>query len=411
MENIINITKDSETKFTSFKFYNRLLKDVALYYKENQYFQETKNPPNFSFFEKSFIDPITIPLIITLGLYLKKFHEKTSPQNSKIKLFLDNDLLNNDNLKFLDSSDFFKIVGNEHKYGRDIFTYDSRMLGAFSNKKIQNPDHKVRGYSIDDDDIWINLISIDDNEKRRDFLLQYFTHIVNDHFRQLLNSTHAIKYKNEFIDILSELITNGLIHSGSDAFAMMFTNQYKTTFSISDCGKGLYNTISTKKEDKYYKSLSLYNILKQNMYCKVNESFEKSAYSIFETLYFSTLKHRRGLIDLIINVVNNYNGTFRIHNVNVQIIISSRMFNEIEPIIALREDILDLWNLKKFKLIEEENFEKEMIKKSELALKYFVVLAENIFKKHSEDIKFSSIRFFNINFNGVHLEAEIPQKN
>ena len=50
MENIINITKDSETKFTSFKFYNRLLKDVALYYKENQYFQETKNPPDFSFF-------------------------------------------------------------------------------------------------------------------------------------------------------------------------------------------------------------------------------------------------------------------------------------------------------------------------------------------------------------------------
>ena len=135
---------------------------------------------------------------------------------------------------------------------------------------------------------------------------------------------------------------------------MMFTNQYKTTFSISDCGKGLYNTISTKTEDKYYKSLSLYNILKQNMYCKVNESFEKSAYSIFETLYFSTLKHRRGLIDLIINVANNYNGTFRIHNVNVQIIISSRMFNEIEPIIALREDILDLWNLKKFKLIRTE---------------------------------------------------------
>lgn len=60
MENIINITKDSETKFTSFKFYNRLLKEVSSYYKESQYFKETKNPPDFSFFEKSFIDPITL---------------------------------------------------------------------------------------------------------------------------------------------------------------------------------------------------------------------------------------------------------------------------------------------------------------------------------------------------------------
>jgi hypothetical protein len=411
MENFINITKESESKFTSFKFYNRLLKDVALYYKENQYYQETKNPPDFSFFEKSFIDPITLPLIITLGEYLKKFHEKISPQNSKIKLCLDNDLYNNDILKFLNSSDFFKIVGNEHKYRRNIFTYDPRMLGAFTNKKIQNPDHKVRGYSLNDDDILINLVNIEDYEDKRDFLIQYFTHIVNDHFKELLNSTYAIQHKNEFIDILSELITNGLIHSYSDAYAMMFTNQYKTTFSISDCGRGLYDTISTKPDDKFYKSLILFNILKQNKYCKINEAFEKSAYSIFETLYFSTLKHRRGLIDLIINVVNKYNGTFRLHNVNVQIIVSSRMYNEIEPIITLREDILDLWNKKKFKMIEQKDFEKEMIEKSELAFNLFVVLAESIFKKYSEDIKFSSIRFFNINFNGVHIEAEIPQKN
>lgn len=411
MENIINITRDSETKFTSFKFYNRLLREVSSYYKENQYFQVTKNPPDFSFFEKSFIDPITLPLIITLGEYLKKFHEKNSPQNSKIKLCLDNDLHNNDILKFLNSSDFFKIVGNEHKYGRDIFKYDPRMLGAFTNKKIQNPDHKVRGYSLKDDDIWFNLINTTGDENKRDYLIQYFTHIVNEHFKQLLNSTSAIEHKNEFVDILSELITNGLIHSESDAFAMMFTNKYKTTFSISDCGKGLYNSISLKPKDKFYNSMVLYDALKQNKHCKINDGFEKSAYSIFETLYFSTLKHRRGLIDLIINVVNKNNGTFRLHNINVQIIISSRMQNELEPIIELRDNILDLWNRKKFKLIKDDDFDKEMIKKSEVVFNHFISLAESIFKKHSEDIKFSSIRFFSVDFNGVHIETEIPQNN
>jgi len=206
MENIISMTKESEKTFTSFKFYNRLLKEVSIYYRENEYYRETKNPPHFSFFEKSFIDPITLPLIITLGEYLKKFHKKNSPENSKIKLCLDNDLHNNDILKFLYSSDFFKIVGNDHRYGRDIFSFDIRMIGAFSNKKDQNLDHKVRGYSLNDDDIWFNLINTEGDENKRDFLIQYFTHIVNEHFKQLLNTTNAIGHKNDFIDILSELI-------------------------------------------------------------------------------------------------------------------------------------------------------------------------------------------------------------
>lgn len=410
MDNIIKITNETEKKFSSFKFYNRLLKDVSEYYR-SEYYSKSHNPPSFSFFEKSTIDPITLPLIITLGEYIKLFHEKFESEISKPILYLENDLHKNDVLKFLYYSDFFKIVGEKGNIGRNIFSFDERMIGAFSNERLQNPDHKVRGYSLNDDDLWIKLISIEGLEDKRDYLIQHFTYIVNDHFKDLLNSTYAIYHKNEFIDILSELITNGLIHSGSDVYVMMFTNRFKTTFSISDCGRGLFKSISEKNDNIYYKSLSLFEILKKRIPFNMSSEVQESVFSIFETLFYSTLKDRKGIIDLIINIVNRYNGTFRIHNVNVQIIISSRMYNEIYPIIEHRNEILELWNRKKFNLISQDLFDKTMYEKADKVNNLFTKLAESIFLKHSEDIQYSSIRFYNIQFNGVHIEAEIPQKN
>ena len=65
----------------------------------------------------------------------------------------------------------------------------------------------------------------------------------------------------------------------------------------------------------------------------------------------------------------------------------------------------------KFNLISQDSFEKTMYEKADKVYNLFTKLAESIFLKHSEDIQYSSIRFYKIQFNGVHIEAEIPQKN
>jgi hypothetical protein len=41
-------------------------------------------------------------------------------------------------------------------------------------------------------------------------------------------------------------------------------------------------------------------------------------------------------------------------------------------------------------------------------LDYFLKLYKNICDKYNNDFKYSSIRFYNVRFKGVHIEVEIP---
>jgi hypothetical protein len=413
MNNIISILENRKT-FTPFYFYTEFLPKVAKFYSEN-----SQSVIQFSLIEENdkeamfgiyYIDPIAIPLFLSLAEQLKKYHKESIP------FLLSNNSSTRNVLAFLDKADFFHLIGDNYNplyaNGKNILKYDKRYLGNFI-KNDQRPEHKVRCYSLFDEGINEKIDGLP-TERKRDFLVEYFTYKVKDHFTVLLHKASKSKELTfEYIEILSELITNGVLHSGSDAFVLMFSNNEKTSFSISDNGIGLYDSLlvkETKEIDFFYSKFELFKELQLINSLKISDQIQNSLFSIFETLFYSLLKDRKGLFDLMCNVVLNCNGYFRLHNQNAQIIVSARMITELNDLYLLRRKILNTHKSYLFEQLTKKQF-KEII--SELALEAknnFKELVYSIINKYHSDIKYSSIRLYEVKFRGVHIEVEIPNQ-
>lgn len=402
---------DNDQSLTPFTFYSSFLKKVA-----NVYLNQENNNIEFKLIEghdldftrkNNFIDPICLPLILSLAQQLKNF------QGAPIKLHLTNTPTTIKILEFLYRSDFFNIVGISNNpnlpVGKNIFEFNSNYLGGFHGSKIRS-EHKLRSYSLSDDNLGEILSSIINETSKRDFLVEHYTYKVKDHFYDLLyekETTHNLI--NEYIEILAELITNGVLHSGSDAFVLMFSDRFKTKFSISDNGIGLYESLNQKKEiQSVYTKFKLLNSLSKTFPLQIPEKIKISILSLFETLYYSMLKDRKGLFDLMCNVVINCGGYFRLHTENAQIIVSARMLEELTILNNTRKKILQKHNSRLFNLIDDNTLN---ISLNSLAIeceRQISQLANSIFKKYSEDTRFSAIRIFEVKFRGVHIEVEIP---
>jgi microcystin degradation protein MlrC len=108
--------------------------------------------------------------------------------------------------------------------------------------------------------------------------------------------------------------------------------------------------------------------------------------------------------------VINCSGYFRLHTDNAQIIVSARMLNELQKLNETRTEILKTYNSRLFDLIDNEELRTKMIVLTNKCKKQVAELASSIFRKYSEDTRFSSIRIFDVKFRGVHIEVEIPNK-
>jgi len=398
------------SNFSPFTFYNDFIKDISSFYKKNE-----NQKIEFSLVIESdietiknsyHIDPITLPLLLSLTQQLSKFHK------SPIKLYLSNTPGTIDVLEFLYRSDFFFLIGSNTNpcfpIGKDIFEFNDAYLGGFKGKK-QRVEHKIRCYSLQDDNLMQKIEHLENDESKRDYLVEYYIFKVKEHFSILLNENEYTELLvNDFVEILSELITNGVIHSMSDTFALMFSDRYKTKFSISDNGIGLYNSLCKKTNNHFYTKFEILNLLSTKLNLKIPDNIRISLLSIFETLYYSMIKERQGLFDLMCKVVINCNGYFRLHNDNAQIVVSSRMLKELEPLYVLRKKILDTHNRFLFKQTLENVYFDEMRGQAVEGKKLIEKLADSIFKKYNEDTRFSSIRLFEVKFRGVHIEVEIP---
>lgn len=402
------LTKNSS--LSPFIFYQEFIKNVSLFYKENANQKVEFSLVIDSDIESSrntyHIDPITLPLLLSLSQQLSHFHK------SPIKLYLSNTPGTIDVLEFLYRSDFFHLVGSNTNIcfpiGKEIFEFNEAYLGGFKGKK-QRSEHKIRCYSLRDDNLVLRLEQYETDEQKRDYLVEHFIFRVKDHFAILLfENDHTEALISDFIEILSELITNGVIHSNSDTFALMFSDRYKTKFSISDNGIGLYNSLNSKSNNKLYQKFELLTLLNSSLKLKIPDNIKVSLLSIFETLYYSMIKDRQGLFDLMCKVVLDCNGYFRLHNDNAQIIVSSRMLKELEPLYKTREKILFTHNKFLFNQINQDEFDKEIKDLSHEGKSLIIKLSESIFRKYNEDTRFSSIRFFEVKFRGVHIEVEIP---
>jgi hypothetical protein len=403
---MINILKNNE-KLTPYIFYSKFLKDIAFSVKENDDLdlKLAEHGDEFIFDSNYSIEPITIPLLLSLIEQLSKFYKRP------INLSLYNNLATKNVLNFLYKSDFFHVAGNNKNpsfpLGRNILKFEEAYLGDFA-KKDPRPEHKVRCYSLDDDNLRNDLKQFDNDDYKRDFLISEYIYIVREHFQELLSDNeNTLENKDLYIEILSELITNGVLHSKSNTFALMFVNKFATKFSISDNGIGFTESLKNKQEDFLYKPLELQNQIDKINSLRINEKSLENFNYIIETLYFSSLKNRKGLFDLMLSVVLNSNGYFRLHSENSQIIISSRMTKELLILDELRTR---LFNLHRGILINGEgnNIKDEMISIKNEIKNNFILLYQNICNKYNEDYRYSSLRFFNVKFRGVHIEVEIP---
>lgn len=416
LENIVPLLKEDKT-LTPYIFYTDFIKSVANVYLG--YNSEKKgiqlrlvegDDIEFSH-SRYFIDPIALPLLLSLFNQLKAYHKRP------IKLHLSNTPVTINILEYLFRSDFFYIVGSNSNpsfpIGKRILDFDEAYLGGFRGKSIRS-DHKLRCYSLADDNLNETLLHIGDGEPaQRDFLVEFYTYKVKDHFYDLLfENRNSSQLTNEFIEIFAELITNGVLHSKSDAFALMFKDRFKTKFSISDNGIGLYESLRKKKDDnKFYLKFALFEELAGKFQLKTDERIKNSVLVLFETLYYSMLKDRQGLFDLMCNVVINCGGYFRLHTDNAQIIVSARMLNELIKLNGTREKIIQLHNSNLFQLIGQEEYLKSLGSLVQIAKAQIVELANSIFKKYTEDTRFSALRLFEVKFRGVHIEVEIPNSN
>ena len=406
--NTIYFDTNGEGSFTSYKFYNLLLPKLYDYYHSKEF---DGNPPLFSFEKPCYIDPITLPLIAGIGLFLKEFH------NSEINLQLSNTPATIKLIRFLDKSDFFFLVGNNinpyFPIGNNIYLFNENAVGGYSGyfDKEQRKEHKIRGYSINDKEIQQIVKRSINDEDLRDNLIEYFKFLIPNQFGVLLEDKTITSEKfNDFVDILSELITNSLVHSESDCFALMHTNKYRTALSIVDIGIGFYSSFDKKESNGFYEKFQIVKSLRKDNKYKLSTKNENNLFSIFEALYYSLLRHRRGLFDLMINVTNLANGTFRIHNYSSQVIISSRFNNHLKKLRKLREQIFSLHKQYESKKIDDDEFNKLIMKYSIHAYSQILDFAKSVLNKFSENIRFSSIRVNEVELGGVHIEVEIPNE-
>lgn len=409
MNKLISIIKNNIT-FTPYKFYTDFLESVSKYYSNDSttpIFKLVENGDEDVYNSNYIIDPIAIPLLLSLFEQLQKFHK------SPVELLLYNNIATIRLLDFLYGCDFFHLCGNNNNptypKGRRIVRFNEGYIGNLEGKN-QRIEHKVRAYSLDDDNLSDLLVGYEKEDNKRDFLISHFTYKVRDHFEELLfDNKSTYSHHNTYIDILSELITNGVLHSKSQTFALMFVDRFKTKFSISDNGIGFEASMQLKEPTFYYKYSDLKSILSQKKWNIVlSDRMANNLYSIFETLYYSSIKERKGLFDLMVNVVLNSKGYFRLHSENCQVIVSNRMMDELIELETCRKLIYELHNKYFIKKIDFFSYKTELINLSKEMQNKFVVFFEKSITKYNNDIKFSSLRFYRVTFRGVHIEVEIP---
>lgn len=409
MKKIVSILKNNKP-LTPYQFYTDFLYDVASAYQEKPsqvVFKLFENGDDYEFDSKYRIDPISIPLLLSLLEQLSKFHK------NPLQLLLYNNKATISVLEFLYKADFFNVAGNNNNpffpLGRNIVEFNDGYLGSFSGKK-QRTEHRVRAYSLYENGLEKQILNFETDEKKRDHLNSHFTYKVKEHFGELLfENEYTNQLHNTFIDILSELITNGVMHSKSETYALMFSDRYNTKFSISDNGIGFSKSMLDKKNTFCYTANSLKDKISKLNSFKIKDSKNlENLYIIFETLYYSSLKDREGLFDLMINVVLLGKGYFRIHTENCQIVISNRMMDELIVLDELRKKITNLHSESLLGHIEETDFEEKLIVISDRMQQAFLNFYQKSVDKFSNDIKYSSIRFYMVRFKGVHIEVEIP---
>ncbi|MFV0501775.1 MAG: hypothetical protein ACK5MH_09325 [Bacteroidales bacterium] len=380
---IIYNDKTKEIQFhgdiTSFVFYNELLLALREHYKDNG----VKKVPLFSFMHVNYFDPLVVPNLIGIGYILKSIHkgERTPLLFTRI-----------DSTKFLDEIWFFdnvgkpktkseiistvvkgQIYGKENRYnmGEDLYDFDPRYLGFYNNlnqQHLNNPEHKVRIYEDDSYSYYKNfdIYKEEELDAIRTDKFNKLKPIIEKHFENIISKIYDNKQIQTILNVLTEIICNSVLYSGSSCAAMLQSRNNKTIISISDFGVGFEYSFNKKKEkfgDEYEYVFKEFTEEEQIKY--------KNYIYIFETLEYSKKKsdYRENLYTLLRDIAIKMNGKMRIHYNDTQVIFTSNRCNHCSDINPIE-------------------------------------CSKCLLQSYSEDKYISPVRFYNSKYQGVHIEVE-----
>lgn len=406
MSNKIVLIEDGKT-FTPFYFYNDFMKRFAVEFQKFESdeqivfaLSDDTNP----YMGKYRIDPISIPLLLSLSQQVVNYKRGKS-----IRLELSSAPALNKAMEFLYRSNFFDLVGDNMNpcfpIGQHIFNYEKGFIGGFRDNQIR-PEHKVRFYSKKDNGVQDIIEYCNSDDEKRNLLIDHYSYEVFRHFGPILENIDD-ENTNEYIEILSELITNGVVHSESDVFALMYADRFSTKFSISDNGIGFEKSLNKKNDKKEILKEFKNKIHKENNLSKT--VYAESFVAILEALFYSMIKDRLGLFDLMINVVDKLHGYFRLHNDYCQIIISNRMESVIQDLKKCREEFRGNNINKDYGKIGHDVYEERNKTIVQNSMQNILKLSKSILDNYSPDARYSAIRTYNVKFRGVHIEVDLPK--
>ena len=409
--NIIDLTRTNWNSLTTDRFYNVVLSEVSDYYHSDT-FNKSKQPPTLAIREFSFIEATVLPLILCLGVHLHKYHK------CKIKIILSDDPEIKKLISFLLHSRFIHIAtqkDNDYdgqgkfQSGAGVFEVDERWIGDLGRLSMSD-SHQIRRYTLENPHLQFMLGGIEKPERKRDYLLDVFEEAIGRHFRKVFAGQISDYDKTNYDPIeddIAELITNSLFHSDSDCFVFLQANRFKISYGVADIGIGFNESMVKKEDTPFYKKEEVTQLLECIKIPHITEEVRKDIFSVFSALYFSLLKAREGLIDLIFDIVLNFNGSFHIHNVSSRITFSTNHQKEIQALYDLRVDIYN--SLMENNVESLNDFKNEQlinnIKKIRLLL---VAIAQSYVEEFNKDLRNSSLKVYKTKFPGVHIEVEIP---
>lgn len=353
-DNIIQYDEATKTIYfigniTSFVFYNQLFTALREHYKENG----VSVAPVFSFVHVVRFDPLVVPNLISLGFILKSIHKKPTCL----------EIASTNATKFLDNGWFFKAVGPcnvfseeldidgsglcrtiKQETGYELYDFEPKMLGFYNYSNVSNPfnsDHRVYVYKDESYSYYSKFIQESVSEEElgiiRSEKYQELKPFIEKRYWNILRTLND-NNKRTVLGVLTEIITNAVLYSGSPCSAMLRTKDNETKISISDCGVGFEYSFEKRKEKfgiEYKNVFNEFSIDEQVKY--------KNFLYIFETLNYSKEKSEDGrdnlytLLNIILKKNNNSNidkGTIRIHYNDSQVVMTSNRCygcNKIDP--------------------------------------------------------------------------------
>lgn len=361
-------------EISSYGFFSEMFIALREYYSQ----EGIGVPPIISIIGVDRFDPLVLPNLFGIGILLKNIHNiKTQFKFARVS-----------STKYLESTKFFDNVGEEKEIGEEfsvdgnrilktkkigcsLFDFDKNELGFYNNQhdlSSYNTEHKLQVFNDSSYEYYKNYNEITDKYKL-DLILDtirtekfnVLKPLVEKYFFNILYKNNHTQYQiTEILQILTEVICNSILYSGSLCAAMLQTRENKTTISISDFGVGFEYSFKQKPNFKYSVT---------DAYLGENKEDLSKYLLIFDALEYSKNKKRENLYTLL-EIVINGGGKMRIHYDNVQVIFTSNRCRKCQTI--------------------------EPVKCSTCLL-----------NSMSHDKLISPVRFFDSKFQGVHIEVEL----